>query len=119
MTLKFLPRSPTGLAELKINEHIRQKSRSPYLSIITDHFEIPHHLASTSAEHKDIKFNVIAYPVTGTDLRRYSSEEGLGEPLSFSQKKNCIRELVRGLADLHSLGVVHGGTSLDSCLHAN
>ena len=109
MTVKFLSRS--NRRELPMALFVREHSQSLYISRIHDHFQIPHHLDKVPC-YNGIKFDAIVYPTTGTDLRRLSTpgEHIEGDvPLSLARRKRCIQDLVRGLVDLHDLGIVHGG----------
>lgn len=109
MTVKFLSRS--NRYELPMAQFVRECSQSPYVSRIHSHFQISHHLDKVPC-YAGIKFDAIVYPTTGTDLRRLSTpgEHIEGDiPLSLARRKRCIQDLVRGLVDLHDIGVVHGG----------
>lgn len=109
MTVKFLNRS--SCCELPMAQFVREHSQSPYISRIHNHFQIPHHLNNIPC-YAGIKFDAIVYPTTGTDLRRLSTpgEHIEGDaPLSPAQRKRCVQHLVRGLADFHNMGMVHGG----------
>ncbi|KAK4158348.1 kinase-like domain protein [Chaetomidium leptoderma] len=110
MTVKFLSRSRRN--ELPMAQFVRDHSSSPYLCIIRDHFRIPHHINSADPRYHGVEFNAIVYPTTGTDLRRLSTPgehiEGPDLPLTPARRKRCVRDLVRGLVELHDMGIVHG-----------
>lgn len=109
MTVKFLSRS--NHRELPMAQFVQEHSQSPYISRIHNHFQIPHHLDKVPC-FAGINFDAIVYPTTGTDLRRLSTpgEHIRGDmPLSPAQRKRCIQHLVRGLAEFHDMGIVHGG----------
>ena len=111
MTVKFLSRS--NRRELPMAQFVREHSQSPYISRIHSQFQIPHHLDEVP-HYSGIKFDAIVYPTIGTDLRRLSTpgeNVGADMPLSPARRKRCVQDLVRGLVDLHDLGIVHGGKS--------
>lgn len=116
LTVKFLSRGRDN--DLPMSIFLRQHCSSPYVSIIKDHFTIPHHLSQTSDEYRDVKFDAIVYETTGTDLRRESAsgEPSSDIPLSVHRREQCIRQVVQAVAHLHSLGVVHGGKPATSPL---
>jgi serine/threonine protein kinase len=96
-----------------MNRFVKEHCRSPFVSTIEGSFKIPHHLAQTDARYAGIEFDAVFYPLAGTDLRRISSPwcypNHPDNPLPSCRLKQCIRELVLGLAALHKIGVVHGG----------
>lgn len=112
LTVKFLPQG--GKGELQICNFIRKHSRSPFVSTIQDHFAIPHHL-SLSRDHrfKGMEFDAMVYPTTGSCLHRILSKSEYVEspylPLNMERRESCIRQVVCGMAELHRIGVVHGG----------
>jgi hypothetical protein len=103
-----------------MNRFVREHCHSPFVSTIEGSFKIPHHLAQTDARYADIEFDVVFYPLAGTDLRRISSPwcypDYPDNPLSSRRLKQCIRDLTLGLAALHKIGVVHGGERANSVL---
>lgn len=111
LTIKFLPRHEKN--ELDMNNFIRQHCRSPFVSITKDRFRIPHHLANEDSKYEGVHFDAIVYPTTGTDLQRISTPCGHLEspelPLSLARREQCIRQIIQGVAELHRIGVVHGG----------
>lgn len=89
MTIKFL--SWSNQNELPVAQFVREHSSSPYLSIVYDHFRIPHHMASVDARLADVEFDAMVYPTTGTDLRRLPTPgghiEGPNLPLAPARRK--------------------------------
>lgn len=85
---------------------------SPYVVSMRDHFQIGHHLGDKPG-FKDIVFEAIVYPTTGSSLERaFSKFEQVHSPnlpLSLETRQTCIRQIVCGMAELHRIGVVHGG----------
>lgn len=109
LTVKFLQRSPRGEAELRIHKHLRQNhSPVPHVAPIVDSFELPHHMAAESAHHRNIRFQALVYPATGTDIQRLMRGGWNHDTLTVADKIRCIQDVVRGLSALHRLGVVHG-----------
>ncbi|KAK3899884.1 hypothetical protein C8A05DRAFT_36491 [Staphylotrichum tortipilum] len=111
LTIKFLPRSPRAHAELRILKHLRRQAPAlPY-----DSFDIPHQLAFKEPECRDAKFQVLVYPAMGPDPRRLYLNDGVWYRddvkfgrLTFAERVQCIREIVRRLSALHHLGIVYG-----------
>lgn len=110
MTVKFLTRGQDN--DLKIGLFLRQHCSSPFISTIKDYFTIPHHLARIDSKYRGINFDAIVYETTGTDLRRESEsgEPSSDIPLSMDMRERYIQQVVQAVADLHCIGVVHGGT---------
>lgn len=93
---------------------IRKHCHSPFVSTIKDQFSFPHRLSRFSYHtFKDITFDAIVYPTTGSSFGRISSEfenvDSPDLPLSMQQREEYIRQVICGMAELHSIGVVHGG----------
>ncbi|POR33527.1 Protein kinase-like domain protein [Tolypocladium paradoxum] len=61
---------------------------------------------------KNITFDAIVYPTTGSSLSRIFSKFEYNEspdlPLSIERRESCIRQVVCGMSELHNIGVVHG-----------
>lgn len=52
----------------------------------------------------------------GTDLQvihTSSAHSTSPLPLSIERRVQCIKDIVRGVAELHSLGIVHAGNSTE------
>lgn len=100
-------------------QFVQAHSHSPSFCVIHKHFRIPHHLAQ-DPRYADVGFDVIIYPTTRTDLRRLSTPgehlESPDAPLTPARRKGCARDLVRGLVELHGMGIVHGGRQSVSVL---
>ena len=114
LTVKILGRTENKQVqrELLMNNFLRERCRSRYISTIEDSFTIPHHLAESEPKYRDVRFDVIAYPPAGTDLQRIQTDSVRRNsrlPLSIKMRVKCVREIVRGVTELHSLGIVHAG----------
>ncbi|KID97266.1 kinase domain-containing protein, partial [Metarhizium majus ARSEF 297] len=112
LTIKLLGRSENGQVkrELDINNFLRERCQSRHVCTIKDSFAIQHHMAKRHPKYRDVSFDVIAYLPTGTDLQMIhtpSVRRNSPLPLSLKRQVQCIKEVVRGVADLHSLGIVH------------
>ncbi|KAG8410878.1 hypothetical protein J3459_016909 [Metarhizium acridum] len=118
LTIKFLGRSETRQVkrELAINQFLRSRCpQSRHVCTIKDSFVIPHHLAKVNPQYRDVSFDVIAYPPTGTDLQviHTSSVRSISPlPLSLKRRVQCIKDIVRGVAELHSLDIHPGNVAL-------
>lgn len=111
LTVKFLSRGRGN--ELEMRRYLARECSSPFISKLRDHFSIRHHLAAIDATYKDVQFDAIVYQTTGTDLRRESATGESPSPPGLGQRVRCIRQVVAGVAELHRLGVVHGGRPRD------
>ncbi|EFY96384.2 Protein kinase-like protein [Metarhizium robertsii ARSEF 23] len=114
LTVKFMGRSESQQVkrELAINRFLRSRCpQSPHLCTIKDSFVIKHHLAKLHPSYRKVSFDAIAYPPTGTDLQVIHTSSARSTsplPLSIERRVQCIKDIVRGVAELHSLGIVHG-----------
>ncbi|EGY21112.1 uncharacterized protein VDAG_02636 [Verticillium dahliae VdLs.17] len=109
LTLKFISRP--SRRELTICQFVKEHCFSPNVSTITDSFTIPHHLSKGGRNTPSILFDAIVYPTTGVDLRRVSTpceHPQSPAPLSIDRRMQCVRHLIRGIADLHRARIVHG-----------
>ncbi|KAG8412818.1 hypothetical protein J3458_013254 [Metarhizium acridum] len=108
LTVKFLSQGQVN--DLNIGIFLKQRCSSPFISIIEDHFTIPHHLAETHPKYRDVKFDAIVYETLGADLRRESSggEVSRCKSPSLELRVRCIQQAVQAVAELHRMGVVHG-----------
>ncbi|KAG5994352.1 hypothetical protein E4U43_003257, partial [Claviceps pusilla] len=112
VTVKFLGRTDDKQVqrELSINKFLREQCRSRSICTIQDSFTIPHHLAKVKAEYRDLSFDAVVYPSTGSDLHRVQTSyvhENSILPLSIEMRVQCVRDIIRGVAELHDLGIVH------------
>ncbi|KAG6037431.1 hypothetical protein E4U41_005105 [Claviceps citrina] len=84
---------------------------TPYVASMRDNFTIGHHLSRQDPAYKDITYEVILYPTTGSCMNRaFHTDETPSSPfvpLSLEARHRYIRQLVRGMADLHRIGAVH------------
>lgn len=119
LTVKFMGRSESQQVkrELAINRFLRSRChQSPHLCIIKDSFVIKHHLAKLHPSYRKVSFDAIAYPPMGTDLQVIDTSSARSTsllPLSIERRVQCIKDIVRGVAELHSLGIVHAGNSTE------
>lgn len=106
LTVKFLSRRHGN--ELEMRKHLARECSSPLISELRDNFTVRHHLAAVDPAYEAIQFEAIVYPTTGTDLRRESETGEPSSPPSLERRLRCIRQVIKAVAELHSLGVVHG-----------
>jgi hypothetical protein len=119
ITVKLLGRSSEKQVkrELSINKFLREECQSRCICTIKDSFTIHHHLAETDPQYKGIIFDDIAYPLAGIDFQRIhilSACENSQAPPSLERRVQCIWGIIQGVAELHSLGIVHAGDSIVS-----
>ncbi|KAG5930339.1 hypothetical protein E4U42_001854 [Claviceps africana] len=112
VTVKFVGRTENEQVEceLGINKFLRDRCQSDYVCTIEDSFTISHHLAKSDRKYKDVTFDAITYPPTGSDLQRiqtFSVRDDSKLPLSIEMRVKCVKDIIRGVAELHNLGIVH------------
>ncbi|KAG5983384.1 hypothetical protein E4U55_000060 [Claviceps digitariae] len=113
VTVKFIGQSKDAEVkrELKINKFLREQCQSDYVSTIEESFTIPHHLQEIHPQYRDISFDAIVYPPTGSDFERIVNglyfRKNPMLPLSIEMRVKCIEDIIRGVAQLHNLGIVH------------
>ncbi|OAR01064.1 hypothetical protein LLEC1_02634 [Akanthomyces lecanii] len=116
LTIKFLSRDDSN--ELQMSKHIQEHCKSRFVSTTRDHFTIPHHLSQTSPRRfGNIRFQAIVYPLRGICMGRIHDpgeyhDDNPDIPLTLERRLRYIGQVIRGVSDLHSIGVVHAGRFL-------
>lgn len=111
LTIKFLSRGDSK--ELRMIKYIQQHCKSPFVSSLRHQFSIPHHLSQSSPRRfGNITFQAIVYPLMGTCMGRIHDageyhDDNPDIPLTLDRRLRYISQIIRGVSDLHSIGVVH------------
>lgn len=98
-----------------MSKYIKQHCRSPFITTICDHFTMPHRLYETCPPvFKDISFQAIVYPTTGTSIGRLRDPTEWREPspylpFTLQCRQRYISQVIQGMSALHGIGVVHAG----------